>query len=59
VLVVPSVALPPVTPFTFQMTDLFDVFWTVAVNCTERLIRTDAVVGEIAIVTAAGATTLT
>lgn len=41
------VELPPVTPLTFQVTAVFEVFETVAVNCRVRLTRTDAEVGEI------------
>jgi hypothetical protein len=37
------VELPPATPFTFQVTE---VFVTVAVNCFEVLTRTLALVGE-------------
>ena len=33
VLIVPSVALPPATPFTDHVTAVFDVPLTVAVNC--------------------------
>jgi len=32
-LTVPSVELPPEMPFTFQVTAVFEVFVTVAVNC--------------------------
>ena len=51
--------MPPVTPFTFQITDVFELFCTVAVNCFVRFTRTVAVVGEIVMLTAAGALTST
>jgi len=51
---IPTVELPPVIPFTFQVTLVFDVFWTVAVKVLVRFVRTDALVGEMATVTAAG-----
>jgi hypothetical protein len=44
---VPTTLLPPVTPFTFQMADVFELFWTVAVNSLVCLTRTVAAVGEI------------
>ena len=46
-------------PFTFQMTPVFELFCTVAVNCCIFFTRTVALVGEIVIVTAAAATTFT
>jgi hypothetical protein len=52
VLIVPTVELPPTMPFTFQMTDVFAVFVTVAVNCLVRFTRTVALVGAIVMVTA-------
>lgn len=55
---VPTVELPPVIPFTFQLTAVFVVFCTVAVNWRVLLTRTVAEAGEIAIVTT-GATTFT
>ena len=55
----PAAELPPVTPFTFQITDVFELFWTVAVNCFVVLTFTVAVVGEMEIATGAGATTFT
>jgi hypothetical protein len=58
-LIVPTVALPPVMPLTFQITEWFELFWTVAVNCLVRLMRTLAVVGEIVMVIAGAAVTLT
>ena len=45
--------------FTFQITDVFELFWTVAVNCFVRLTRTVAVVGEIVMATGVGAVTST
>ena len=45
-LIVPTVALPPETPFTLQVTAVFEEFVTVAVNCRVRLRRTLALVGE-------------
>jgi hypothetical protein len=56
---VPTVELPPAIPFTFQVTPLFVVFCTVAVNCTVRRIRTVAEVGEIEIETCCGGTIVT
>ena len=58
-LIVPSDPLPPLTPFTFQITDVFPLFWTVAVNCCVVLTLTVAVVGEMEIAIGAGATTFT
>ncbi len=57
----PTVALPPATPSTAQMTDVFELFWTLAVNGTVPLARTVAIVGELVIVMAngLGATTST
>ena len=54
VLTVPVVALPPVTPLTFHVTAVFEVFVTVAVNCLVRPMRTLALVGEIVTVTGGG-----
>ena len=51
---VPVELLPPVTPFTFQVTDVFDVFCTVAVNCLVRPTRTLAVSGEMVMLTGGG-----
>jgi hypothetical protein len=48
---VPKVELPPAIPLTFQVTDVLVVFWTVAVNARVRLMRTDALVGEIVTLT--------
>jgi len=45
--IVPTVALPPVTPLTCQVTAVLAVFCTVAVNCWVPPIATVAEVGEI------------
>ena len=42
-------------PLTFQVTDVFAVFCTVAVNCFVCFTRTVALVGEIVMATAGGA----
>ena len=56
----PTTLLPPVMPFTFQIADLFELFWTVAVNCLVRDTRRVVAVGEIVMLTGwAGATTFT
>ena len=52
-LTVPTVEFPPVIPFTFQITEVFGVFCTVAVNCRVCFVRTVALVGEIVMVIAA------
>lgn len=44
--IVPVAALPPGTPFTAQVTFVFAVFMTVAVNVCELPNKTDAVAGE-------------
>jgi hypothetical protein len=49
---VPTVALPPVTPFTCQVTAVLLVFCTVAVNCCVPPTATVADVGEIMTLTA-------
>jgi hypothetical protein len=60
VLIVPTVEFPPVTPFTFHITAVFDVFDTVAVNCFVFEIRTVALLGEMLTLTGGGGfTTLT
>ena len=51
---VPNVEFPPVTPFTFQVTDVFVVLVTVAVNCLVVFTRTLALVGEMLIPTGGG-----
>jgi hypothetical protein len=48
---VPKVEFPPVIPLTCQVTDVLVVFFTVAVKALVRLIRTDALVGEIVTLT--------
>jgi hypothetical protein len=48
----PTVVVPPVTPFTCQVTAVLVLFVTAAVNCCVALMLTDAEVGEIVIVTA-------
>ena len=52
---VPTVALPPVTPFTCQVTAVLLVFCTVAVNCCVPPTATVADVGEIVTLTGAAA----
>ena len=51
---VPTVEFPPVMPFTFQVTAVFVVFETVAVNCLVRPTRTVALVGEMVMDTGGG-----
>ena len=58
-LIVPTVALPPVIPFTFHVTALFVAFWTVATNSLVRLMRTEALAGVTVMVTAGAAVTAT
>jgi hypothetical protein len=53
-LIVPFVELPPVMPLTFQVTVVFEVLETVAVNCFVRLTRTVALVGEMLMLTGGG-----
>jgi len=55
----PTALLPPVTPFTFQITDVFGVPVTVAVNWRFCPMGTVALAGEMAMPTAAGAVTVT
>jgi hypothetical protein len=43
---VPTVESPPATPFTHQVTPVFVVFVTLAVNCCVPDVGTDALVGE-------------
>ncbi len=52
--IVPTVALPPVTPFTCQVTAVLLVFCTVAVNCWVPLAATVADVGAIVTITGIG-----
>jgi hypothetical protein len=58
-LIVPTAELPPVMPFTFQITDVFELFTTTAVNCAVRFTRTVVLVGEIVMPTGGGAMTST
>ena len=51
--IVPTVALPPATPFTCQVTAVLLVFCTVALNCWVPPAATVADVGEIVTLTAA------
>lgn len=44
--IVPVAGLPPATPFTDQVTEVFDVLLTVAVNCLLLPATTVAVNGE-------------
>jgi hypothetical protein len=53
-LIKPLAALPPVTPFTCQLTDAFDVPLTVALNVCAKPARTLAVPGETETVTPEG-----
>ena len=55
-LIVPTDALPPAIPDTFQMTDLLAVFCTVAVNCCARLMRTTALAGDTVMLTGSAGT---
>ena len=49
---VPTVEFPPWTPLTSQLTAVLVAFFTVAVNCCFAVTATDALVGDIVIVTA-------
>jgi hypothetical protein len=51
---VPNVAFPPLTPFTFHVTDVFVVLVTVTVNCFVVFTRTLALVGEMLMPTGGG-----
>ena len=51
---VPTVELPPVMPFTFQVTAVLEVLVTVAVNWRVLPTRTLALVGEIVTLTGGG-----
>ncbi len=51
---VPNAEFPPLTPFTFQVTDVFVVLVTVAVNCLVVFTRTLALVGEMLMPTGGG-----
>jgi hypothetical protein len=52
--IVPVVVLPPVTPFTCQVTAVLVVFCTVAVKACDAAVATLAVPGEIEILTGVG-----
>ena len=56
---VPTVALPPVTPLTCQVTVVLLVFCTVAVNCCVPPTATVADAGEIVTLTGAAAVIVT
>src|SRR5438105_15594650 len=56
---VPTLELPPVIPFTFQVTAEFVEFCTGAVNCWERPTRTVALAGETVTFTGAAGVTVT
>lgn len=58
-LIVPVVAIPPVTPFTCQVTAVLDVFVTLAENCCVKPVVTVAVLGLTVTVMAGGAVTVT
>jgi len=51
---VPNVAFPPLTPFTFHVTDVFVVLVTATVNCFVVFTRTLALVGEMLMPTGGG-----
>src|SRR3954452_23973579 len=55
----PTGPLPPGIPFPFQVTVLFVLFCTVAVNCLVCFTRTLALVGDIDTDTGAAAVTVT
>jgi hypothetical protein len=50
---VPTVALPPATPFTCHVTLVFVTFETVAVNCCVAPVCSDMFVGDTATLTLA------
>ena len=50
--------MPPAIPLTFHDTAVLELFCTVAVNCLLVLIRTLALVGEMATVTGGGTLTM-
>src|SRR3954469_4014584 len=56
---VPTLPLPPAIPFTFQVTVLFVLFCTAAVNCLVCFTRTLALVGDTDTDTDAAAVTVT
>ena len=53
-LIVPKVEFPPLTPFTFHVTEVFVVLITVAVNCFVVFTRTLALAGDILMLTGGG-----
>jgi hypothetical protein len=53
--IVPVVAFPPLTPFTLQITPVFDEFSTVALNCRACVTGTPAADGDTVTVTAGAA----
>ncbi len=55
---VPTAVLPPVIPFTVQVTPFVVVLVTVAVNCRVAEVETVALVGDTVVVMAGGAFTL-
>src|SRR3981081_2319380 len=57
--IVPTVELPPVTPFTCQVTAVLEVPVTVAVNCWVFAIGTEADAGATETLTWVGAVTVT
>src|SRR6266513_3894829 len=57
--IVPTVALPSVTPLTCPVTAVLLVFCTVAVNCCVPLAATVADVGAIVTITAVGGVIVT
>jgi hypothetical protein len=59
VLTVPNVEFPPVTPFTFHVTEVFVVLVTLAVNCLVAVTRTLALVGEMVTAIGSAFTTVT
>jgi hypothetical protein len=52
--IVPTVALPPVTPFTCQVTAVLLVFCTIALNCCVPPAATVAEIGEMVTLTEIG-----
>jgi len=52
--IIPVAALPPATPFTSQVTAVFDVLAMLAVNCCGPLAATFAEAGETEIVIGGG-----
>ena len=56
---VPNAEFPPVTPFTLQVTEMFEALVTVAVNCLVVLKRRLALAGEMLTTIGSGFTTVT